>query len=83
MQVEKQEAASGVRSEKALASVMDNSLGWGSFMLVSSNTRYQIVNTIEERLLVGQPLSQHTRVYLPHQIPLCNKFAFKYLATLF
>jgi Protein RETICULATA-related len=32
--------------------LQDNSLGWGSFMAVSSNTRYQIVNTIEERLMV-------------------------------
>jgi len=52
VQVDKQEAASGVRGDKALAPVLDNSLGWGSFMLVSSNTRYQIVNTLEERLLV-------------------------------
>lgn len=50
--MDKQEAASGVKGDKALAPVLDNSLGWGSFMLVSSNTRYQIVNTLEERLLV-------------------------------
>ena len=35
-----------------VGALQDNSLGWGSFMAVSSNTRYQIVNTIEERLMV-------------------------------
>lgn len=50
--VDKQEAGMAEADRgKPLASVLDNSLGWGSFMMVSSNTRYQIVNTIEERLL--------------------------------
>lgn len=34
-----------------LAPVLDNSIGWGSFMLLSSNLRYQTVNCIEERVL--------------------------------
>ena len=37
--------------------LQDNSLGWGSFMAVSSNTRYQLVNTIEERLMVRSFMS--------------------------
>lgn len=37
---------------KELAPVLDNSLAWGSFMALSSNTRYQIVNGIEERIVV-------------------------------
>lgn len=52
-QVDKTEAGMAEKDKgKPLASVLDNSLGWGSFMAVSSNTRYQIVNTIEERLMV-------------------------------
>lgn len=38
--------------EKQLAPVLDNSIGWGSFVAVSSNCRYQLVNGIEERGLV-------------------------------
>lgn len=34
-----------------LAPVLDNSIGWGSFMALSSNLRYQFVNGFEERLL--------------------------------
>lgn len=49
--LERQEAASGEKSEKPLAPVLDNSLAWGGFMAASSNTRYQIVATLEERLL--------------------------------
>lgn len=35
-----------------LAPVLDNSLGWGSFMALSSNIRYQTLNCIEENVLV-------------------------------
>lgn len=56
LQVERQEAATGEKSDKALAPVLDNSLAWGGFMAGSSNTRYQIVNTLEERLLVSRLL---------------------------
>ncbi len=56
VQVDRQEASTGVVSEKQLAPVLDNSLGWGSFMMVSSNTRYQVVATLEERLLVSPRL---------------------------
>mmetsp|Transcript_6379 Transcript_6379/g.18369 ORF Transcript_6379/g.18369 Transcript_6379/m.18369 type:complete len:366 (-) Transcript_6379:765-1862(-) len=49
--VEKQEFASGLVGEKHLAPVLDNSIWWGAFMAASSNTRYQVVSTLEERLL--------------------------------
>mmetsp|Transcript_46149 Transcript_46149/g.75305 ORF Transcript_46149/g.75305 Transcript_46149/m.75305 type:complete len:210 (-) Transcript_46149:537-1166(-) len=43
-----------------LASVLDTSFHWGNFMLVSSNTRYQLVNAIEawgiDPLLKNSPL---------------------------
>ena len=32
--------------------MLQNSLAWGGFLAVSSNTRYQIVAGIEERILV-------------------------------
>ncbi|KAK9856473.1 hypothetical protein WJX84_010320 [Apatococcus fuscideae] len=35
---------------KQLAPVWDNSLGWGSFVAVSTNLRYQTVGAIEERV---------------------------------
>ena len=53
MQVEMQEKSSGVRAEKQLAPVLDNSVAWGGFVAVSSNTRYQIIAGIEERVLVS------------------------------
>ncbi|PXF48460.1 Protein RETICULATA-RELATED 4, chloroplastic [Gracilariopsis chorda] len=34
-----------------LAPVIPNSLAWGSFLMVSSNSRYQAVNCIEQRVL--------------------------------
>lgn len=52
-QVEIQEERSGVRAVKQLAPVLDNSVVWGSFVALSSNTRYQIVAGIEERILVS------------------------------
>lgn len=53
-QVEAQEKRSGVRAEKQLAPVLNNSIGWGSFVAVSSNSRYQIIAGIEERVLVSR-----------------------------
>ena len=53
MQVGMQEKSSGVRAEKQLAPVLDNSVAWGGFVAVSSNTRYQIIAGIEERVLVS------------------------------
>ena len=53
MQVEMQEESSGVRAEKQLAPVLDNSVVWGSFVAISSNTRYQLIAGIEERILVS------------------------------
>lgn len=35
----------------SLAPVVPNSLAWGSFLMVSSNSRYQAVNCIEQRVL--------------------------------
>jgi len=43
--------AKGLEEATHLAPVLDNSLGWGAFMAVSSNMRYQLVNGIEERVL--------------------------------
>lgn len=37
---------------KELAPVLDNSFAWGSFMAISSNPRYQVVNGLEVRVLV-------------------------------
>ncbi|KAI0565464.1 hypothetical protein FGB62_17g350 [Gracilaria domingensis] len=34
-----------------LAPVIPNSLAWGSFLMVNSNSRYQLVNGIEQRVL--------------------------------
>ncbi|CAN8065871.1 unnamed protein product [Agarophyton chilense] len=34
-----------------LAPVVPNSIAWGSFLMVNSNTRYQAVNCIEQRVL--------------------------------
>ena len=41
--------------EKQLAPVWDNSVGWGSFVAVSTNIRYQAVGAFEERVLVRLP----------------------------
>lgn len=43
--------AKGLGKATHLAPVLDNSLGWGAFMGMSSNMRYQLVNGIEERVL--------------------------------
>jgi Protein RETICULATA-related len=51
--VDQQELRTGVKADKELAPVLENSIGWGSFVGVSSNSRYQIVGAIEERLLVS------------------------------
>ena len=51
MQVEEQKkhAPKGQKSDVELAPVLPNSLGWGSFMALSANSRYQLSNGIEER----------------------------------
>lgn len=47
------EAVAEIEEEETkLAPVLDNSLGWGSFVFLSSNARYQTVNFVEERILV-------------------------------
>ena len=33
--------------------MLQNSIAWGGFLAVSSNTRYQLVAGIEERILVS------------------------------
>lgn len=48
LQVERQPNAKG---DIHMAPVLDNSLGFGSFMAVSSTLRYQTVNCLEERIL--------------------------------
>ncbi|KAK9824347.1 hypothetical protein WJX72_009595 [[Myrmecia] bisecta] len=45
------EGAGAHKDDKQLAPVLDNSLGWGGFMALSSNSRYQLVNGFEERVL--------------------------------
>lgn len=57
-QVDLQEQRSGVKAEKQLAPVLDNSVAWGSFVAVSSNSRYQIIAGIEERVLVSNHINQ-------------------------
>ena len=47
------ERRTGEHAEKGLAPVLQNSLAWGGFLAVSSNTRYQLVAAIEERILVS------------------------------
>ena len=57
-QVEKQQRLNPKKAHeepyKPLAPVLDNSAIWGSFMGVSTNLRYQLVNCIEDRGLVGR-----------------------------
>ena len=49
---EEERAESGTAE---LAPVIPTSLTWGGFMLASSNTRYQVVNCVEERLVSKVP----------------------------
>ena len=51
-QVEKQQRLDPKPDYKPLAPVLDNSAIWGTFMAVSTNLRYQLVNCIEDRGLV-------------------------------
>lgn len=51
--------------EKQLAPVWDNSVGWGSFVAISTNIRYQAVGAFEERVLVRLPLTK-SFCALPH-----------------
>lgn len=41
-----------VEASPHLAPVLTNSLGWGAFMAVSANMRYQLINGFEDRVLV-------------------------------
>lgn len=50
--MDRHEERTGEHAEKDLAPVLQNSLAWGGFLAVSSNTRYQIVAGVEERILV-------------------------------
>ena len=45
------ESQPGPKDDVHLAPVLDNSLGFGAFMALSSNLRYQVVIGLEERLL--------------------------------
>lgn len=45
------EQQAGPKDDVHLAPVLDNSLGFGAFMALSSNLRYQAVNSLEERVL--------------------------------
>lgn len=65
LQVKQKEARSGVKAEKELAPVLDNSLAWGGFLAVSSNSRYQIVGTLEERILVRLMLDAQYLTVVP------------------
>ena len=40
--------------DKELAPVARNSIYWGTFMATSANARYQLLNGLEERYLVGR-----------------------------
>ncbi len=55
LQVDRHERNTGEHAEKDLAPVLQNSLAWGGFLALSSNTRYQLVAGIEERVLVRPP----------------------------
>ena len=46
----RQAAAGGEAKKKELPNVMANSLGWASFMFVSTNPRYQVVNAVEQAI---------------------------------
>lgn len=48
---QRQKGAEATESEVELAPIIPTSLAWGGFMMASSNTRYQMVNGIEQRLL--------------------------------
>lgn len=52
MEEQRKKAPKGQQKDTELAPVLPNSLGWGSFMALSANSRYQIINGIEERVLV-------------------------------
>lgn len=58
-QVKKQQEDSGGADKDApkLAPVGPNSLAWGGFMAVAGNARYQVVNCIEDRVLVSDPVT--------------------------
>lgn len=53
-QVEEQRKSTPKGEEKPdeLSPVLPTSLGWGSFMALSANTRYQLINGVEDRILV-------------------------------
>ena len=42
------ESLSANSEQKELPNVVANSLGWASFMFVSTNPRYQMVNAVEQ-----------------------------------
>ncbi|KAJ1480832.1 hypothetical protein T484DRAFT_1955827 [Baffinella frigidus] len=44
----RQAAAGSEGTKKELPNVMANSLGWASFMFISTNPRYQMVNAVEQ-----------------------------------
>lgn len=57
-----------------LAPVMKTSLAWGSFMAISSNIRYQMVNGVEQRMLeplFGQFLPALTAVTFALRLANC------------
>ncbi len=52
-QVAQQKKANPEDDVAELAPVWDNSVGWGSFVAVSTNLRYQAVGAFEERVIVS------------------------------
>ena len=78
MQVEKRQLANpkkaGEEPYKPLAPVLENSTGWGGFVAVSTNLRYQLVNGIEERGLVSSlPVYKQQPMSLVRGTTICWK----------
>ncbi|GMH39518.1 hypothetical protein BSKO_07416 [Bryopsis sp. KO-2023] len=71
--VEAQEVPEG-EEPPVLAPVLDNSIGWASFMGLSSNLRYQTVNFVEESVLDAFVPSKLLNVPLTFSLRFANCF---------